>query len=274
MMSGIDVKIVADSIINNNRLVTYQLKFHRFVLAEFNTHRVFSRNASSSRAIPVNTMLKQVWNDPAIPIQFGSNKAGMQAGEELTGVSKSAARFLWKTAGKVACVFAYGMMKVGLHKQWANRVLEPWQFIHVIVSATEWENFFNLRCHPDAQPEIHELANQMRLAYQFHSYSRLKMGEWHLPYISKYERDNYDLETLKKVSTARCCRVSYLKHDGSVPSVEDDIKLYARLVGSIPIHASPAEHPAMAIGDDKFHSNFKGWMQHRSEIETFNLEVR
>ena len=273
-MSGIEVKIVADSIINGDRLTTFQLKYHRYIHGEVMTHRVFSRNASSSRAIPVKTMLKQIWNDPAMPIQFGSNKSGMQAGEELSGFNKSAARLLWKTAGKVACVFAYGMMKVGLHKQWVNRVTEPWQFIHVIVSSTEWDNFFNLRCHPDAQPEIHELARQMKLEYITYTPNTLNFGEYHLPYISKEEYDTFDEETLKNISTSRCCRVSYLKHDGSAPSVEEDMKLYERLVGSIPIHASPAEHPAMAIGDGKFYANFKGWKQHRSEIETFNLEVR
>lgn len=275
-MSQIEVKMVADSISEDGiRLTTMQLKYHRYIHGELMTHRVFSRNASSSRAIPVKTMLKQVWKNPAMPVYFGSNKAGMQSDKELSNVSKYIAKFIWKTSAKAACIFAYGMMKVGLHKQWANRVLEPWQFIHVIVSSTEWENFFALRCHKDAQPEIMELANIMRSKYSDSIPNIVKDGEWHLPYITPHDVCNIiDLEVLKKISTARCCRVSYLKHDGSNPSIEDDLNLYERLVGSIPVHASPAEHVATPTGDDIFHGNFNGWLQHRSQIELFNLKSR
>lgn len=272
-MSQIEVKIIADSISEDNtRLTTMQLKYHRYIHGELMTHRVFSRNASSSRAIPVKNMLKQIWNDPAMPIYFGTNKAGMQSGKDLSNISKFIAKFMWKTSAKAACIFAYGMMKVGLHKQWANRILEPWQFIHVIVSSTEWNNFFELRCHKDAQPEIMALANIMRVEYNTSIPIVIEVGNWHLPYVTC--NDGTNLEILKKISTARCCRVSYLKHDGTNPSIEDDLKLYERLVGSIPVHASPAEHIATPACDGEFHGNFKGWIQHRSQIELFNLKDR
>ena len=270
-----EARIIEDSINSKGcRLTTFQLKYHRYIHGELMTHRVFSRNASSSRAIPVMTMLKQVWNDPAIPVQWGANKSGMQSSTLLSPFKSFIAKFIWKFAGKVACVFAYSLMKVGLHKQWGNRLLEPWQFIHVIVSATEYENFWQLRCHKDAQPEIQMLANKMKVCYDESIPKQLKFGEWHLPYITSQEKSIFSKENCKKMSTARCCRVSYLKHNGESPSYEDDIKLYNRLVGSVPVHASPAEHPACNMENETFHANLKGWYQHRREIETFNLKER
>ena len=232
------------------------------------THRVFSRNASSSRAIPVKTMLSQVWNDPAMPEYWGANKSGMQAGGAILGPRKDVIKFVWKTAAKAACVAAWSMMKLGLHKQWANRVLEPWQFIHVIVTATEWDNFMELRYHNDAQPEIFALARAVKIARTVSKPKELKHGEWHLPYITEAERNEYDLKTLQKMSTARCCRVSYLKHDGTKPNVEDDLKLYDRLVGSRPLHASPLEHIATpSRGDNTWSGNLRGWVQYRKQVE-------
>ena len=142
----ITAKMIADSYYDfDNRICTLQLKYPRFIHAEFMTHRVFSRSASSSRAIPISKIISQVWNDPAMPVYWGANVSGMQANEELTGWKLSAAKFIWKTSAKVACIFAYGFDKIGLHKQIGNRILEPWQYINVIVTSTEWDNFFDLR---------------------------------------------------------------------------------------------------------------------------------
>lgn len=250
-------------------LITWQLKYQRFIHSELMTHRVFSRNASSSRAIPVATTLKQVWNDPAGPIHWGANQSGMQANKELTGVRRWLAQQLFYTAGKVMCMFAYGMVKVGLHKQVANRILEPWQYIHVVVSATETDNFFELRDHKDAQPEFQDLAKKMKASMDASVPRKLSTGEWHLPYIRDNERV-ISPDILKRVSAARTARVSYLTHDGKIPIIVDDLKLHERLVGSAPIHASPTEHPAMAIGGKegkKMHKNFRGWYQYRNEVE-------
>lgn len=250
-------------------LVTWQLKYQRFFHAELMTHRVLSRNASSSRAIPVKTMLKQVWNDPAGPIHWGANQSGMQANKELTGVRLWLAKKLFYTAGKVMCMFAYGMTKIGLHKQVVNRILEPWQYIHVIVSTTETDNLFELRDHKDAQPEFQDLAKKMKASLEVSKPRKLITGDWHLPYIRDGER-YMSVDILKRVSAARTARVSYLTHDGKIPSILDDLKLYERLVGSAPIHASPTEHPAMALGGKQgktMHKNFRGWYQHRHEVE-------
>lgn len=265
---GIDAKVIAHSIGPNGiELTTLQLRYHRFIHGEFMTHRVFSRNAMSSRAIPVKKMLSQVWNDPATPTHWGANQPGMKARKELKGWKKYVAQKLWKYAGRAACIFAWGLMKAGMHKQIANRILEPWQFIHVVVTATEWDNFFELRKHPDAQPEMQELAQAMYEAMIRSAPEYLKRGEWHLPYISKEERKQYPIDELLKMSAARTARVSYLTHDNAKPSHEKDVKLHDDLVDSVPIHASPTEHQAEATTSIEFMKNFRGWMQYRCLVE-------
>lgn len=264
------VKVIAASknMSTGDELWTFQLRYWRAIHAELMTHRVFSRNAGSSRAIPVKKVLAQVWNDPAGPEHWGANQAGMQAKGELVGWRRAAAQFLWRTAGKVACVFAWGMMKLGLHKQVANRVLEPWQYINVLVSSTEWSNFFDLRCHPDAQPEIQKLATTIsyqKLAYDVMIGPKgLSVGEWHLPYISNKERSTLPLEVLLKLSTARCARISYEPFDGN-GSVEKETERHDKLVASRPIHASPAEHQGQA--QEHGSGNFKGFVQYRWFVE-------
>lgn len=158
-MSQITAKVIEHSSSQDGvDLITLQLRYPRFIHSEFMTHRVFSRNASSSRAIPVAKMLAQVRNDPAMPIHWGANQAGMQAHAELQGIGRSRAAARWKLAAEAAANHAEVLNELGLHKQVANRILEPFQLISVIVTATEWANFFELRNHPDAQPEIRQLA--------------------------------------------------------------------------------------------------------------------
>lgn len=276
---GISAKIVADSIAAEvqegklvtvgRRLITFQLRYPRFIHAELMTHRVFSRNASSSRAIPVLTMLKEIINDPAMPVYWGANERGMQAKQELTGFRRWAAEKIWRAARYPAVALAYAAYKIGLHKQLANRICEPWAHINVLVSATEYQNWFNLRTHEDAQPEIRELANLMDLARWVNSPKRLLPGQFHLPYVSDAERNTYGPENSLKVSVARCARVSYLTHDQKAPEFEKDLALYDRLVGSTPLHASPAEHQATPDPFNEYpdlHGNFVGWIQHRKTL--------
>lgn len=264
----IETKIILDSVSPKGvRLTTFELKYPRFILAEFNTHRVFSRNSASSRAIPVLRLIKDVITEPVIPVFWGKNKSGMQATEELSGLNLFLCKSLWKFASFSAVIFAYLLCKLGLHKQIANRIIEPWMYTKTIVTSTEWENFFELRCHKDAQPEIKVLADQMREVYLRNIPKKLKYGEWHLPYITSLESISFKLDQLIKMSGARCARVSYLTHDGKEPSIEKDFGLYDALVGSVPIHASPTEHQATPTKDTKFNKNFRGWKQHRADIE-------
>ena len=252
-------------------IVTYELRYPRFIHGEVMTHRVFSRNAMSSRAIPVIKMIKQVWSDPAMPVYWGANQAGMQAAVELAGWRLWAAKALWKTAAKVACVFAWGFNKIGLHKQIANRILEPFQWMTTLVTATEWDNFFELRDHPDAQPEFRFLAKMMRIERQLSKPTLLKLGEWHLPYVGQIAINTYGITIALKLSTARCARVSYLTHDGLEPNFAADIALFNRLAASRPIHASPLEHQATPGSVDT--GNFVGWTQHRKLWEKSMAEI-
>jgi hypothetical protein len=274
-----EVKVVKDSLhpATNRRITTLQLRYWRGIHGEFMTHRVFSRNASSSRAIPIITFLKQVWKNPAGPTHWGANNPGMQAKTELTGFKLWFAKQAWKWTGRAVCAAVWLTNKVAKpHKQTFNRLLEPWQYISVIVTATEWDNFFELRNHKDAQPEIRELAIAMLSAMEN---STPVHRTHHLPYITDAEEVRYvngelELDTLFKLSTARCARVSYLTHDGIAPSTEKDIRLHDQLVGSVPIHASPTEHQAVAADNDLFYKNFRGWKQYRIDVEdrlSYNL---
>lgn len=263
----ISVKVIADSMSpEGERLSTLQVKFHRYILPEFNTHRVFSRNFSSSRAIPTKKLLEQVRLNPAIPLHFGKNQPGMQAFEELDGLEREAAERTWKEAAREAASFAAVLSDIGLHKQQVNRIIEPFLYVEGIVSSTEWDNFFGLRAHPDAQPEIQDLAYKMIEALEESDPVELEYGQWHLPYVSEEEKYSMPLDILRRVSSARCCRVSYLKHDGSSPSVEEDINLCNRLMSSKPIHASPFEHVATPIASGSS-GNFTGWLQYRKMVE-------
>jgi len=290
----ISAKIIEDSVSDQGvRLATMQLVFPRFILSEFNTHRAFSRNASSSRAIPVTKMLEMVSAEPAMPIHWGQNQAGMQAKSELTGDKAELAKQLWINAATNAVEVARDMEALGLHKQVSNRILEPFQHMHVIVTSTTagLENFFSLRDHEDAQPEIQALAQAKKAALANSTPKELKPFEWHLPYLTREEVTSLTLTQALQVSAARCCRVSYLKHDGTNPSIDEDLKLYHRLAGSSPIHASPLEHQATPIErgygvkwrsqpsgqgpsrnavwveESKLTGNFQGWIQHRKLVE-------
>ena len=264
----ISVKMIADSISPTGvRISTMQLTYPRFIHSELMTHRVFSRNASSSRAIPVSRMLSNVRTDPAMPIHWGTNKPGMQAGEELSPIKRLTAMSLWRIGGRLMCVVAWCMSKLGLHKQVANRLLEPWQHIHVVVTSTEWDNFFALRCHPDAQPEFQDLAKLMRRVMSMSLPRKLKYGEWHLPYVTLDERAEYSISDAVRVSAARCCRVSYMNHEGKNTTLDQDLDLYNKLVTAKPPHMSPVEHQATASPEDKFYFNLRGWQSNRWWIE-------
>ena len=261
-LKNYSVEIILDSLnpYNGVRLTTMKLVYPRFIHAEFMTHRVFSRNASSSRAIPINKVIEQVKNNPAMPLVWGSNKSGMQAGDELEGFDLLASKEHWLSAMESATHYAKMLSDFGLHKQHVNRILEPFQLIEVLVTATEWDNFFDLRCHEDAQPEIHHLACLMLNAM---FYSTPVEREMHIPFIDD------DFAKPVQRSVARCARVSYTLRDGTT-SIEKDLELYDRLVGSKPLHASPAEHQAFAMRSDDFIKNFRGWEQYRLTLEGLN----
>lgn len=273
----IEAKIIEDSISPTRaRLVTYQLRYPRFIHAELMTHRLFSRNASSSRAIPVKRLLRDIENEPAMPVYWGKNQRGMQAHEEMDAFQISACEKLWLEARDNAISYAQALDSMGLHKQLVNRITEPWSHISVVCTATEWDNFFMLRCHPDAQPEIKVLAEQMRDLYYSATPRALDPGQWHLPYVKDEERfapGSYNksgklknVGNLIRASIARCARVSYLTHDKKEPDLDLDIVLHDRLFDSK--HLSPFEHVATPNADPTLWSgNFCGWVQYRKTLK-------
>lgn len=266
-MSEITAKIVLDSCntVTGDRLTTIEAHVPKFILAEINTHRCFSRNAASSRAIPAPKIRRQVLRDPVIPVSFGANQRGMQAERELKGIRLAICRRLWLLARYGAIFFHWLCDCLGLHKQIVNRILEPWMWVDVLISSTEWNNFIALRCHKDAQPEFQVLAKLIR-DLRINSFpTRLAPGQWHLPYADPLDRINYDLDQLKAVSAARCARVSYLVPEGGYSTPERDLELCRRLKEP-PLHASPFEHVAVALPASRRAANFVGWQQWRADF--------
>jgi thymidylate synthase ThyX len=255
--------VVADSTSPRGvRLTTIEVTLHRFVLAELNTHRVFSRNSASSRAIPVRRQVERIVHDPAMPVEFGSNQPGMQAGEPLDGGEADEARATWLAARDAAVEAAERLGALGVHKQVTNRLLEPFMWHTVIVSATAWDGFWEQRCSPLAQPEIRVAAEAMRVAFDASTPTERDHDEWHTPYLHE-DDGGLDAETARRVSAARCARVSYLTHDGR-RDLDKDLELYERLVTAQPPHWSPLEHVARPLADgEASHGNLTGWQQLR-----------
>jgi len=271
-------KILKDSVGPNGiRLTTMQVTFPRIVLSEFNTHRVFSRNSASSRAIPIEKRVSEVLCNPFIPTYWGKNQKGMQADGELNEMEQGWAREEWLKARDQAVTSVCRLNSIGLHKQISNRLLEPWLWTTVIVTATEWENFFGLRCNSQAQPEIRKVADMMKDVYESATPSPLKFGEWHLPLLQPDETviygdtaadffgdsTSFNVETARKVCVGRCARVSYLTHDGKRDPAAD-VALAERLMQNG--HMSPFEHIATPSSMEEFSGNLRGWVSYRKLI--------
>jgi thymidylate synthase ThyX len=262
--NGISAGVIADSISPAGvRLTTIEVKYPRFIHAEMMTHRTFSRNGASSRAIPISKVIQMVEDNTMLPVWWGKNQKGMQAAEELDDESREIARQIILKHRDHAIETARALAEIGLHKQIGNRYLEPFQQFTLIVTSTEWRNFFHLRRHPDAQPEFRATADAMWKAMASSEPEQLEDQEWHLPYILDTDLDQFsDERELAKISSARCARVSYLTHDTGKIDVNADLGLYGKL--SAGGHLSPTEHAAQATTDrDVFYGNLRGWMSLR-----------
>lgn len=269
-------KVIADSVNEyGDRLTTFVLAYHRMIHSEFMTHRMLSKNSSSSRAIPVEKMIALVESQEVYPLHWGKNQKGMSAREEITNIDK--AREIWGEARQDAIKHAKQLVEIGTHKQVVNRLLEPFSTITVVCSGTEYQNFFAQRCHPDAQPEIQALAIAMREAYEKSEPMLVRPNEgipWHTPFLKQedwelWHENELTYQELIKVSVGRCARVSYLNHDGD-RSIKDDIKLHDRLLTSKPPHFSPFEHIAEAMPNSDRYANFNGWRSYRYWLENAN----
>jgi thymidylate synthase ThyX len=230
---------------------------------------MFSFNVASSRAIPVEKMIEQVENNPVIPIHWGKAQKGMQAYAELSGLDANECKDLWLTARDYCLGAAEGMLKSGLHKQIINRILEPWMWCTVICTGNQgaWNNFWALRCHPEAEPHMQKIAELSREAANASETDRLFEGDWHLPLIGFDGDEQLSVSDAVKVSAGRCARVSYLTHDGR-RDVQADIDLCQRLVTSK--HFSPTEHQARCwegvTTPDASGNLGLGWVQFRKTL--------
>lgn len=267
MKPTILAKVIEDSIsVYGERFVTLQVRYPRIVHSELMTHRALSKNAGSSRAKPIAAMLRQVWREPACPVEWGAAQVGMQAHTQLSGGRLAAVKFLWQSSAIFAAAHSWGMMKLGAAKQITNRVTEPFQYIDVLISGTDWENFDILRCHPDADPTMRDLAIEIMTAIEMSVPKVLRSGQWHLPYVTTDERHSLPLNDQLMLSVARCARISYAPFDGN-PSVAKERERYDKLVGAQPIHASPTEHLATPTTKGERNGNVRGWRQHRQDVE-------
>lgn len=261
----ISAKIIADSISPaGKRITTFELEYGRFVHCELLTHRALSKNSASSRAIPVIKQLKRIWNDPFEPVFWGKNCAGMAAQEELSGWRLKLSKRIWRGLSKVNICFSYLLLKLGGHKEWTNRICEPWSHIKVLVTATELDNLFHLRCHKAAQPEFRDLANKAYDARENSIPEKLEVGEWHLPYISKEFVKENGIELALKLSASLCAQTSYRTANDSLEAAE---RITSKLIQGEIVHASPFEHQAQALKNPEEQSgNFFGWLQYRQLI--------
>jgi hypothetical protein len=296
----ITAKIIADSISDDwVRMTTMEIEYPRFILAELNTHRMLSKNSASSRAIPVKAMHQHIRDNTAEPISWGVNRPGMQAKEVLDVEDTIEAMMLWHQARDAALETSAELSELNLHKQIVNRVTEPWMIMKTVISGTEWANFFYLRDHPDAQPEIQELAHKMKSAMDASTPEYLSVNEWHLPYVHcsrnawgtlEYFDANGEQLTLvnaRVVSASCCAQVSYRKNDDSLDKAW---RVFKQLIESVPAHASPIEHQAtpmpfsvmcrfepdtwipgithVSANGDLWSGNLRGWVQFRKTIPT------
>ncbi len=287
--NNITATVVQDSYCNGVRITTLELEYPRFIHAELLTHRQFSRNSASSRAVPVDDMLSLVSSNPAQPVWWGKAQSGMQAREEIDDTS--VAETYWNAARYSALDYAETLKDLNLHKQIVNRITEPFQMIRVVVTATEFSNFFSLRDHEDAQPEIRALAKVMDQAMMNSKPMQLQAGDWHVPYVTRQQDESgqvfygdeitLDRASARLVSASCCAQVSYRLADRSLDKAE---RIAQRLLKARPWHASPFEHQAtpmrsgsfldvekgmthMDVQNQLWSANFRQWIQHRQLLE-------
>ena len=302
--NNISAKVIADSISDNgHRMTSFELNFHRYVLAEHNTHRMLSKNAASSRAIPVKSVIEQIKKEPALPVHWGTNNAGMQSKSEMSLEDQLIATQKWLDAMNMMTDIALDLSDkngLNMHKQNVNRLIEPFSMTKAVVSGTSFGNLLNLRDHEDAQPEFQVLAKCIRECLNQSVPVVLKPGEWHLPYvvckrntndIMEYwldENTQLDLDTARKISASCCAQVSYRKLDDSI---EKALQIFDMLHLEDPNnkqkHVSPVEHQATPMhglnrsfipdtwekgithvrkNGSLWSGNLEGWIQYRQLI--------
>jgi len=290
-----NVEVVKDSVCGDCRLTTITQKYPRFIHSENLTHRDRARNSASSRAIPWSRMREMVVTQPVKVIGWTLEQKGMSGGDEIPEVLRELADGLWLSGRDSAVSIADKLYNIGdyykevtgdgkfegvkIHKSLVNRIVEPWMWITVVMTATEWKNYYRLRRHKDAEPHFRLLADLTFEAMERSTPTIVDRDGWHLPFVDfdtiveaaelSQTLNLNSFELLKRVSVARVARVSYLTHDGK-RDVAKDLELFDKLVqGSGFGHWSPHEHIARAVGDKSYRSGpFRGWHQYRKDFVT------
>ncbi len=283
--------IIADSITKfGHRLTTFVLRLPKFIVAEFNTHRLLSRNSASSRAIPFKTNVKNIIASSFIPDRFPKNHSGMSQKDPSAWYFADTPEYellknKWFEARNFAIEFATELnsmiqeldqngkiTKNGISKQIVNRILEPWMWTTIIVSATEWSNFLALRNSEHAQREIMIPAQLIAECMAESTPILLEGGQWHIPFGDKIDLQRIESERqllfpddlielsitremiARMIAIARCARVSYHEFDGT-DSYLKDLELYNRLKDQG--HWSPFEHVAQAMTDEQYQDSVR-----------------
>lgn len=271
---SISVKLLAASVNPaGEKIETLEVRMPRIILAEMNTHRVFSRNVASSRAMPWKKVLQKMQDFWFEPVFWGKNKAGMSADEQLTGFNLWWAKLWWRLHRRFTIFVTNRLDAAGLHKQWKNRLIEPHTYVVAIITATDWDNFLWLRDDQTAaQPEIVILARKIRHALMNATHRQLSNDNnctdgWHYAYATDEERQHWHTnpQFLARLDAARCARASYWNHEGGKPDVQADIATYQKLTEG-KFHASPTEHQAHSAIHLKIR-NYRGFRQFRDIIE-------
>lgn len=248
----IHAEVLADSInlVTGSRLTTFRLTYPRAIHPELMTHRMLARCVASSRAIPAKRMRANIRSDMFIPLDWGQNQGGMQAGKPISDRRRRIGTALWILMGHLALLASAALDRLGVHKQIVNRITEPWSHTIAIFTGTDrgWAQFYDLRRHPMAEPHIHALADVMAEVHRKSIPKKLKPGEWHIPLLDQEDlKDTLDAQL--QHSVARVARTSYSKPDTGTPSgYREDVDLHNRLLTNRPMHASPAEHQAQCTG--------------------------
>ena len=252
--TNISAKVICDSLSEAGvRLTTFEVEAPRIILAEINTHNAISKNCSSTRAITLKKAIEQVQENGFTPLYWGKKKAGMSASEETDDIDFVSQ--IWD-ASKQSMIHRVEILdQEELHKQITGRLLEPFQMIKQVLTATDFDNFFNLRIHPTAQPEILMLAYKMYKALESSNPFELKSGEYHLPYVDRWRNEDgelhysteneygdnvwLDLDSAIKISGSCVAQVSYRNTDMSLDKAEN---IFDRLIQADVLHASVFEH--------------------------------
>lgn len=265
-------KVIADSLIDTNRVTSILVRYPRCILAEMNTHTIISKNTSSSRAIPYSregkrqewqpmTMREMVMENPYVPIYFGYNKPGMQPGDEMTPEQRKACQDKILLGRDKMVELADQLWAIGMHKGDVNRYIEPWAWTEQLLTSTQWTNFFHLRTSHMAHPAMQRIAKMMYLKYLESKPVTLDRSSWHLPFIDDEDREKFSIEDLLELSVARCARLSYYSFTSGKKESKKDFELFEMLQREG--HWSPFGHQAKRLEAWNKISNLKGCLQYR-----------